>query len=60
VNIEERDVDEVLASHAARVNVYNPAFDVTPAQLVTGIITERGIAHNAQDLAQLMPRDVHV
>jgi len=59
VNIEERDGDEVLASHAARVNVYNPAFDVTPAQLVTGIITERGIAHSAQDLAQLMPRDVH-
>jgi methylthioribose-1-phosphate isomerase len=24
--------------------VANPAFDVTPARLVTGIITERGIA----------------
>ncbi|TLY45776.1 MAG: hypothetical protein E6K59_03030, partial [Nitrospirae bacterium] len=23
--------------------VVNPAFDVTPAQLITGIITERGI-----------------
>ncbi|MDR1290716.1 MAG: S-methyl-5-thioribose-1-phosphate isomerase, partial [Planctomycetaceae bacterium] len=23
--------------------VYNPAFDVTPANLITGIITERGI-----------------
>jgi methylthioribose-1-phosphate isomerase len=25
------------------VAVYNPAFDVTPAEFVTGIITERGI-----------------
>jgi methylthioribose-1-phosphate isomerase len=25
------------------VAVYNPAFDVTPAELITGIITERGI-----------------
>ena len=24
--------------------VWNPAFDVTPARLVTGIVTERGIA----------------
>ncbi|HNI68272.1 MAG TPA: hypothetical protein PKV55_09540 [Nitrospira sp.] len=23
--------------------VYNPAFDVTPAELITGIITERGV-----------------
>jgi len=26
------------------IEVYNPAFDVTPAELVTAIITERGIA----------------
>jgi methylthioribose-1-phosphate isomerase len=25
-------------------SVWNPAFDVTPARLVAGIITERGIA----------------
>lgn len=25
------------------VNVYNPAFDVTPARLIRGIITERGV-----------------
>jgi len=23
--------------------VYNPAFDVTPAELIAGIITERGV-----------------
>src|SRR5262249_54373650 len=27
------------------VEVFNPAFDVTPAELVTAIITERGIAY---------------
>ena len=27
------------------VNTYNPAFDVTPASLVTAIITERGVVH---------------
>jgi methylthioribose-1-phosphate isomerase len=25
------------------VKVRNPAFDVTPAELITGIITERGV-----------------
>jgi methylthioribose-1-phosphate isomerase len=31
--------------------VYNPAFDVTPAALITGIITERGV-FTPQELAQ--------
>ena len=34
----------------------NPAFDVTPARLVTGLITERGVcAASADGLAQLFP-----
>jgi len=34
----------------------NPAFDVTPARLVTGLITERGIAEaSAEGLAALFP-----
>jgi methylthioribose-1-phosphate isomerase len=33
------------------VNVYNPAFDVTPAELITAIITERG-AFAPHDVAQ--------
>jgi methylthioribose-1-phosphate isomerase len=45
VEIEHRGAEEVLGEHAARVPVRNPAFDVTPAELVTAIITERGIAH---------------
>ncbi len=38
--------------------VANPAFDVTPAALVTGIITEQGIARADEgDLLRLMPRE---
>ena len=47
---EERSPDEVTqlggATIAPRgIRVFNPAFDVTPAQLVSAIITERGIAY---------------
>jgi methylthioribose-1-phosphate isomerase len=49
ISIEERDPDEVrvfggrpLAPDGAAVR--NPAFDVTPARLVTAIITEVGVA----------------
>ncbi|HAQ23565.1 MAG TPA: S-methyl-5-thioribose-1-phosphate isomerase, partial [Acidimicrobiaceae bacterium] len=48
IEIENRDPDEVQqldlrTSHPGPVEVWNPAFDVTPAELVTGIITERGV-----------------
>jgi len=56
IPIEERDEDEVhfvsgrVGGKVARVRVSpkeaqagNPAFDVTPARYITGIITERGI-----------------
>jgi methylthioribose-1-phosphate isomerase len=47
--IEERDPDEVRYAGEALLTirgtpVRNPAFDVTPAALVTGVVTERGIA----------------
>jgi len=49
IPIEERDGDEVTTLYGRRiapegVKVYNPAFDVTPAHLITAIITEVGIA----------------
>jgi methylthioribose-1-phosphate isomerase len=31
--------------------VHNPAFDVTPAALVTAIITDRGVFHPPFDFA---------
>lgn len=43
VPIEERDPAEVLGDQAAQVPARNPAFDVTPASLVTAFITERGV-----------------
>jgi methylthioribose-1-phosphate isomerase len=48
IPIEERDADEICCGFGKRtapvgVKVYNPAFDVTPADMITGIITERGI-----------------
>lgn len=56
VIIEERDPAEVLGTAAAPVPARNPAFDVTPAALVSGIITEHGIARAplTDSLAPLM------
>ncbi|MFH1957774.1 MAG: S-methyl-5-thioribose-1-phosphate isomerase [bacterium] len=48
IAIEERDSGEILKINgkniaAAGIKAANPAFDVTPASLVTAIITEKGI-----------------
>lgn len=48
IPIEERSGDEVRSIQGKRiapknVKVYNPAFDVTPRDLITAIITEKGI-----------------
>ena len=50
IPIEQREAQEVthpLGRQAAPEGsaVYNPAFDVTPAELVTAYVTERGILH---------------
>ena len=65
IPIEERDAREITHMGTTQVTpdgaeVWNPAFDVTPARFVAGIITERGIcrppyaeslkaAHDAED-----------
>ncbi len=48
INIEERSSEEVTHIRGNRVapenvEVFNPAFDVTPNENITGIITEKGI-----------------
>jgi methylthioribose-1-phosphate isomerase len=48
IPIEERSADEVKGFRdyhwaAEGVKIRNPSFDVTPAELVTGLITERGV-----------------
>ncbi len=50
IPIEQRDADEITApagwpAAPEGINVYNPAFDVTPALLIAGIITEKGIIY---------------
>lgn len=50
IKIEERDPDEVRRLGETQlapqdIRVYNPAFDITPHELITAIITERGITH---------------
>ena len=74
IPIEERDAREVThvqgldasgAISAVQVTPPgtkggNPAFDVTPARLVTGLITERGICEaSAEGLAGLFPEHRH-
>jgi methylthioribose-1-phosphate isomerase len=70
IPIETREPEEILAvagsdeyGHTAKVSIspsgshaVNYAFDVTPARLVTGLITERGVAKaSAEGLARLFP-----
>lgn len=52
IEIEERDAGEVLAFGSQRstpdgAQAYNPAFDVTPAELVTAVVTERRVVRPA-------------
>jgi methylthioribose-1-phosphate isomerase len=63
IPIEERAPDEVTHINGVRlapegVEVANPAFDVTPAALITAIITEAGIARptSRDSLAALVER----
>jgi methylthioribose-1-phosphate isomerase len=48
IRIEQRAPEEVTEAFGQRtapegVRVYNPAFDITPARLVTAIVTEIGV-----------------
>jgi len=61
IPIEERSVDEVKGFRdyhwaAQGVKIRNPAFDVTPAELVTGLITEKGVVlqPDVQGIRKLM------
>jgi len=65
IPIEERPASEVTGYRDRRwapegVTVRNPAFDVTPAELITGIITERGVVHapNREKLQALISTGV--
>ncbi len=55
IPIEYRDKNEVLSfwniKNSLSGNVYNPAFDITPAALIDGIITEKGIITKPSELS---------
>lgn len=61
IPVEERDASEIVYIndvHVAPVGikVYNPAFDVTPAENITAIVTEKGVARApyAESLKKIM------
>ncbi|MGM0873314.1 MAG: S-methyl-5-thioribose-1-phosphate isomerase [Bacillota bacterium] len=63
IPIEERNPEEVTELNGVRVapegvKVFNPAFDVTPGELITGIITEKGIltGHYEEAISKLFPQ----
>ena len=48
IPIEQRKAEEITNGFGRQtapneIDVYNPAFDVTPAELISAIVTERGI-----------------
>lgn len=73
IEIEERQTREVthvlgrtVDGHVSTFEITspgsmaaNPAFDVTPARLITGLITERGVAYASREsLAKMFPECV--
>jgi len=61
IPIEQRAAEEITEGFGRRtapmnVKTYSPAFDVTPAELITGIITDRGIISpvNAGTVAKIV------
>lgn len=64
IPIEERKPEEItngLGRQTAPegIGVYNPAFDVTPAELITAIITEKGVIQpiNRETIRKLLNRE---
>lgn len=64
IPIEQRDPDELFVAGGSRVaaesaGAWNPVFDVTPAELVDAIVTERGLVLNptTEKIAKLFGSD---
>ena len=61
IPIEQRAAEEIIHGFGKQTaptnaNVYNPAFDVTPAELITAIITDRGLIQpvTSQEVSELI------
>ena len=64
IPIEQRGEDEITCGFGKRTapenaRTYSPAFDVTPAELITGVITDRGVIQpvNPANVARMLDRD---
>jgi methylthioribose-1-phosphate isomerase len=60
IPIEERAAGELTGwrghpSAPSGIQVWNPAFDVTPAELITAIVTDRGISRPGEIALSIMP-----
>ncbi|HEY6828079.1 MAG TPA: S-methyl-5-thioribose-1-phosphate isomerase [Gemmatimonadaceae bacterium] len=60
ITIEERSPDEIRRGFGAQTapdeaRIFNPAFDVTPSELITAIISDRGIHRAPYDFRHLIP-----
>jgi methylthioribose-1-phosphate isomerase len=44
----DKDI-ETISIAAEGIDVWNPAFDITPAQLIDGVVTEMGVVEKGQD-----------
>jgi methylthioribose-1-phosphate isomerase len=53
IEIEQRDKNELLPNcfntEGSLVGAWNPVFDVTPAELISAIVTERGVVLNPNE-----------
>jgi len=65
IPIENRNADEVLQFAGTRTapdgaQAWNPAFDITPAELIDAIVTEKGVvlAPNAEKMRSLMAQQM--
>ncbi len=64
IPIEQRAAEEIALWNGRRiapanVNIYNPAFDVTPRELITAIVTDVGVIHqpNTEKIAALLKQN---
>ena len=60
ITIEERSPDEIRRGFGAQTapdeaRIFNPAFDVTPSELITAIVSDRGIHRPPYDFRHLIP-----
>lgn len=64
IPIEERDGEEITRGFGRQtapdgIGTWNPAFDVTPAELITALVTERGVIEpvTSQRIAEVLGTD---